>query len=548
MDKSLKFFNDIYKSQTGVKLDPKTGVPITNINGNVTINYYDKLNPEKKVRTETKPYSFNAGTVDGQIMNYLGNSPLNEVNGIPNNPEETSDIKLSSIINWTQLNAKSLYLMPKHFVSLKDFNTMPANKFIILRRFTNPCSHNLFKGTVKPIATLVGYYDFDNIPVKISFNEKWKQFDSNLLTVIQDVIGIKFESIPGVGDLFSKAANSPFAQDLLFIVAQNLGLLSPKKEEMPYGEPNLIHDAAIRDVTGEALSTGLESDISVDFESTYVLNEKLGGLDGKKNMLDLLAEATTMGTSTGEFVVNTKLGVSKLNDFYGSLQAGNISDIINAFKNAIGSVVDAVIKLATPETPPAKPATTSTTQATTQATTTLTTEQQAIYKLQWNAENMLKLFTSGVNAVIKSRFTRYKWNIKGAISALTGSHTAPWHISLGNPKHPWFVCGNMVLEKCEIIPGGGLSYNDMFTELTIKITLRSGRVLHKGEIESLFNSGTGRIYDKVDKHITYNVIEGTDVVIPNNGETIIVNNVGNNQTVNQAPNVVDNTQGQGPRI
>lgn len=522
MDKSLKFFTSLYQKPTSVKTDPNTGLPLTNIEGEVIINYYDKIDPTKVVRTENKKYSFEAGAENGQVMNYLGNSPLNEVPGIPINPEEESDIRLSSIIKWTQENNKKLYLQAKDFVSLKNFNSAPANRMIILRRFSGAAPHNLFnsKSSVKPIATLVGYYDFENLPVKISFNEKWKQFDSNLLAVVQDVIGIKFDSIPGIGDLFSKASSSPFGQDLLYTVAEKLNFVSGG--QMPYGDPNLIHDAAIRDVSGEGLSTGLESSIEVDFETSYVMNEQLG-TDGRANMLSLISEVHKMGTSNGRFAAGNAAAVGQ---FFRGLENGDISLLVEAFSSAISSVIQVCKKLITADPKQETNANGEKKEL---------KEGEILDAAQAKADAMLRFFTNGVNELVQARFARYRWKIKGAVGALTGGHTAPWHISIGNPKHPWFVCGNMVLETCEIIPGGELGYNDMFTEFTVKIKLRSGRTMHRGELESLFNSGSGRIYDKPEKVLTYNVMDGTEVIVPASGGPISVNNsaANNNSTPNR---------------
>jgi len=520
MDKSLKFFTSLYKKDHEVKKDPITGLPLTNIEGNVIINYYDKTDPTKKVRTENKKYSFEAGTENGEVLNYLGNSPINELTGIPVNPEEDSDIRLSSIIKWTQETNKKLYLEPKHFVSLKNFNTYPANRLMILRRFSGAAPHNLFntKSNIKPIATLVGYYDFDNLPMKISFNEKWKQFDSNLLSVVQDVIGIKFESIPGIGDLFSKASSSPFGQDLLYTIANKLNFVSDGIS-MPYGDPNLIHDAAIRDVSGEGLATGLESEVSIEFETTFVMNEELGS-DGRVNMLNLISEVHKMGTSNGRFVAGNS---AALKTFFKGLENGDISQLTDAFSTAITEVVETCKKLITDDPKPSVDANGKSTLS----------ESDALSAIGAKASSFVDKFLSLGQDLVKARFSRYRWKIKGAVGALSGAHTAPWHISLGNPKHPWFVCGNMILETCEIIPGGELMYNDMFSEFTVKIKLKGGRVMHKGELESLFNSGTGRIYDKPEKVLTYNVVDGTQVIVPADGGEITVNSSNSNNDFSQ---------------
>lgn len=497
MDKSLKFF---IGASTPTSADGVTGMGTQNIDGTVNINYYDETDPSVIVNTETKKYTFTAVLSDqnpGQYINYLGNSQTNDYEPLLIDNEQISDIALSSIIDWTTKNHKSMTLMPKHFAYLKNFNSYPANRCIILRRYAGASPHNLFKSKAKPISTLVGYYDFENIPVKISFNEKWKQFDSTFLEVIQDIIGIKFDSIPGVGEVFSKTAQSPLGQDIMYLIGQKLGIISGGS--MPYGDPNLIHEAAIRDVSGEGLSTGLESNIDIDFETTFTMHEILG-VDAKAAMLDIIANITKMGTSNARFLTGNS---GTLGRIFNELKNGDISGLITSFTEALTEMVSMLSDKIT---------------KTIEQVKSLSDKQKG----QFAIDAVSSAIEGLTDTIIKNRFSRYKWKLIGAVSAMTGSHTAPWHISIGNPKFPWFVCGNLVAESTEIIPGGELGYNDMFTELTVRMKLRSGRPMGSSEIQQLFNSGIGRIYDTPKSIQTLNVPVGTVVNVPSNGQGITV--------------------------
>lgn len=502
MDKSLKFF---VGASTPTNPDGITGLGTEVIEGTVNINYYNPDDPTTIVNKEEKKYSFTAVLSDqnpGQFINYLGNSQTNEYQPVLVNNEQISDIALSSIIDWTNTHHKSLALLPKHFAYLKNFGSYPANRLIVLRRFGGPAPHNLFKSKAKPVSTLAGYYDFENIPVKISFNEKWKQFDGTFLEVIQDIIGIKFDTIPGVGDVFSKTAQSPLGQDIMYLIGQKLGIISGGS--MPYGDPNLIHDARIRDVSGDGdkgLTTGLNSSIEIDFETTFTMNEILG-IDAKAAMLDIIANITKMGTSNARFLTGNS---ASLKQIFKDLQNGDINGLVSKFTEALSEMI-------------------------TNLGDKLTKTIEAFKKESYSDANFAQtainsaldgLFDIG-NTIIKNRFSRYKWKLIGAVSAMTGSHTAPWHISMGNPKFPWFVCGNLVAESTEIIPGGELGYNDMFTELTVKIKLTSGRAMGGQEIQQLFNSGVGRIYDTPQKIQTFTVPVGTVINVPSNGQGITV--------------------------
>jgi hypothetical protein len=133
-------------------------------------------------------------------------------------------------------------------------------------------------------------------------------------------------------------------------------------------------------------------------------------------------------------------------------------------------------------------------------------------------------------SIIKERYERYKWNLKGAISAMTGAPSAPWHISIGNPKAPWFTCGNLYIDNVELIPGGELSYDDMFSELTVKIKLKSGRSMGTIGLTNLFNNAKGRIYDTPSKIQKLKVIDGAQTAVAGNPNSVDGKNLTEDQT------------------
>jgi len=77
---------------------------------------------------------------------------------------------------------------------------------------------------------------------------------------------------------------------------------------------------------------------------------------------------------------------------------------------------------------------------------------------------------------------------------LTGDPTGQWHMTVGNPMNPMMVCGNLALEKSEVEFEGPLSYEGFPSKLKLTCTLKPARPRDKGEIESMFNAGRGRMY------------------------------------------------------
>jgi hypothetical protein len=82
-------------------------------------------------------------------------------------------------------------------------------------------------------------------------------------------------------------------------------------------------------------------------------------------------------------------------------------------------------------------------------------------------------------------------------SLLTGLPTGEWHLVVGNPCNPVAMMGNLTCENLQITFGETLGPDDFPTEITATITLQQARERERGEIESIFNRGEGRLYQSV---------------------------------------------------
>lgn len=512
-ERGLNFFTNISKLTNNNELQKKK------ITQKFSVSYYDEKT-SKVIRTEEKTAEYDVNTSlfdDNNVVNYLGNSPLNDYDIKISNIAAESDISLNRIINWSN-NHKSMLLKPAHFAYLKNFGTYPANRLMILRRYDNAIDHNIFKVSKTPIATMCSYYTLDESPVKISFNENWKLFDSSFYDVLQNVIGIQFDTIPGLGKIIGAASGSNLGQDMMQKIGESMGIISPGG--MTYGDPNIIYEASIRDVSGEETQSGLTSNVSLDFESTYIMRE-FNAIDGKFAMLNIIAEAIKMGTSPERFYI-TGGAAANLNNFIKQMQKG---DVTGLFKSIIDTVTGFINKAIN-------------------ALEVVVDKAKAALKGDIETKELLSGFTNSLlsigSSILKQRYNRYKWQLRGAVAALSGMKTAPWHITLGNPQAPWFMCGNMLVESVELNAGGELAYNDMFTELTVKITLKSGRSMGAHELSQLFNSGTGRIYDKPEEIIKLSIPDGVTTKIAGNPTNITTNTTGSNQATNTNTTVASN--------
>ena len=80
------------------------------------------------------------------------------------------------------------------------------------------------------------------------------------------------------------------------------------------------------------------------------------------------------------------------------------------------------------------------------------------------------------------------------LSLKTGATVGEWHLVVGNPMNPIAMIGNLICKGVEIEFGEVLGPDDFPTEVMATFTLEHGRDRERGEIESMFNRGDGRLY------------------------------------------------------
>jgi hypothetical protein len=84
-------------------------------------------------------------------------------------------------------------------------------------------------------------------------------------------------------------------------------------------------------------------------------------------------------------------------------------------------------------------------------------------------------------------------------AVLTGLPTGEWHLVVGNPCNPIAMIGNLICKTIDITFGETLGPDDFPTSMKATFSLKHARDRERGEIESIFNRGDGRLYHSSQK-------------------------------------------------
>jgi len=116
-----------------------------------------------------------------------------------------------------------------------------------------------------------------------------------------------------------------------------------------------------------------------------------------------------------------------------------------------------------------------------------------------------------------------KW--QAPLSLYTGAPIGEWHVVIGNPYNPIAMIGNLICTDITVNFGDALGPDDFPTTLEASITLAHGRPRERGEIESIFNQGDGRLYQTVQS--TSSNAQTYNTIVDINGNVLTNENLNN---------------------
>lgn len=422
----------------------------------------------------------------------------------------------------------------KDFLYCKYYGSIPNNYMITLRRFPAPMRDNLsipdqlkqsdlykFEGAGKPVAQAVTWWGgqtgntLDSI-ISFSTGLVWNNrpqseeakvegFDQGFFkTVLGRALGTS-AGILGAGEIFGAfgdlASLMVAASDSGRSGVTDIKINQALRDKMQAGSQGPLSDFIFTPVDtventylrgrGLTFSSG-----SITLKFHYELTS-VGEVNTKAAMIDLIGNLLALGTNYGNFLTPD---VRYNNGFPAIGFPGGDKGLMKFYSDPIGWTKTLIKFLADPD---------GTTNATDPETAQFSKFTTQIQQAQREMQSMLKQMD-------ESQFSRFVNNmdlnnelgnifaysmaddliskVAFPLSLKTGAPVGEWHLVVGNPMNPVAMIGNLVCQNVEIEFGEVLGPDDFPTEVIATFTLDHGRDRERGEIESMFNRGDGRLY------------------------------------------------------
>ena len=429
----------------------------------------------------------------------------------------------------------------RDFIYCKYYGQIPNNYMLTLRRFPSPMRDNLslpskvknsdiykVQGAGRPVSQAVTWFggntgntlaDILQISTGLRWNESLTQaggenfikqdgfasgiFKNQLGDLLGGTFGSDAGAADGIGSKIGAAVNAiAAASDSGYqesVAARRNKALRDKAispggplSDFIWVSVDTVDQAVVR---ARGLN-GVFNDLTLNFH--YELTS-VGEVNSKAAMVDILGNLLSLTTNYGNFLtpeirydnsfpaINFPGGDDGLSQFY--------TDPVQFIKTLIRFAVD---PNQTTNGDPVAEAVAGTINSVGKARdlwSSLITQMQ---------NKTLKDFAQDLgnssqlnNLILYALTEKFTKELVFPAAVLTGLPTGEWHLVVGNPCNPIAMIGNLICKNIDITFGETLGPDDFPNELTAKVTLKHARSRERGEIESMFNRGGGRLYQSV---------------------------------------------------
>jgi len=393
---------------------------------------------------------------------------------------EASTPTAAKIIKWSQdqKDENSVFGPAPYswndFLYCKHYGKIPNNYMITLRRYPMPVLDNL-KGTedqiLVPIAQSVSWLGEDpgnslKDILKFTYGYNWEELKSEVQNIdgnetqfgsgieqfapdkIQKALGL-IQAGQGNGDWDGRKENyNEWAK----------GIYDPSSgsfQNRVYGPVNVIDKTHMR-------TRGLKFDNPITVKFHYKLNS-YDKISPKVAMLDIISNFLLLTFSNAKFWGGARRYFPKSNKvgFLGDQNLFYSGKYYDSIKSQLGAA---------------------------------TKGGESFLSKLFSGAGLEELIKGGLNLAMGNLASQSRPKMLSVKSLLTGEPIGEWHLAIGNPLNPIAVIGNLILDDSTLEFSEKLGAEDFPTEVTFTVKLKHGKPRDKGDIESMLNLGTGRMY------------------------------------------------------
>ena len=420
----------------------------------------------------------------------------------------------------------------RDFLYCKYYGAIPNNYMITLRRFPAPMRDNLSiptqllqsnlyksKGAGRPVAQAVTWWGSDtgnllNDVISFTTGLNWETktqaeianvegFDQGFFkTVLGRAFGNAAGAIGGAGVL---AALGDVASIVISSTDSGRSAITDAKINQALRDKFSTNNGPLSDFIFNPVDTidstyfrarGLSfSDTPIILKFHYELTS-LGEVNTKAAMVDIIGNLLALGTNYGNFLTPD---VRYDNGFPAIGFPGGDPGLLKFYSDPLEWTKTAIKYLADPSgTTDGNPQTEEFKRAQTEINQSVQQLESVIKQITSEGGDLTTLAKELEgplgNVLAFALADDLIEKIAVPLSLKTGAPVGEWHLVVGNPMNPIAMIGNLICKGVEIEFGEVLGPDDFPTEVMATFTLHHGRDRERGEIESMFNRGDGRLY------------------------------------------------------
>lgn len=496
---------------------------------------------------------FSQGSVSPSLFNpYYGiqkigatrNTPLTDTSPIIKGTDFESDFtdcSISTLCNLSAIDSTNLgqaRYKYSDFMYCKDLG-MPNNRMITLRKFSSPVGDMIMgklaaskegpRSVPGDIGRLVGYFDTEDNKLEdilnYSFSASWKPVEGKYEGQ-ESQEDDRTSPLGMVLNTMSSSYRKTYEQsrtgnnNLLdyFLGRSRLGRLGDTSSWYK-GNKIFTHydDHKVYDPINTVRDTHLyEGVLKFSNEFTLTFNYTLRSYDNinpKSAMLDLLANITAVTYKRGHFWGGRNEIIGAQPNTSGWQMANSIIDKkFDQIGGVFTSLFNGGLNLSGMLGNMANFLTSAFGDAAKTITDAVQNPQETVEKVKEGSQELLdkgkKVVESPkVQKAIKTGAAAIGGMIKGKLkdcmgrpqayafnSLLTGADVGLWHVTIGNPRNPIAVMGNMIVTDTKVTQYGPLGIDDFPTGIKVQVTLKHARSRDMVDIQKMYTRGVAAIY------------------------------------------------------